>query len=111
MSRNGILIDYEFCTGCHSCEVACKNVRNLPAGKYGIKILTDGPWQIDSDRWEFNFIPTPTELCNLCSDSVAKGEKPSCVHHCLAQVMEFGPVDQLAKKMERKGRLVLFAPR
>ena len=25
--RNGLLIDYEFCTGCHSCEVACRNAR------------------------------------------------------------------------------------
>ena len=22
----GLLIDYEFCTGCHTCEVACKKV-------------------------------------------------------------------------------------
>lgn len=110
MSRNGLLIDYEFCTGCHSCEVACKNIRKLPLGKWGIKLFTDGPWQVSADHWEYNFFPIPTELCDLCGESVAKGEKPSCVHHCLAQVIEYGPVEELAKKMEGKARTVLFAP-
>ncbi|HCF70666.1 MAG TPA: oxidoreductase, partial [Syntrophomonas sp.] len=38
MSRNGLLIDYEYCTGCHSCEVACKKELELPKGKFGIKL-------------------------------------------------------------------------
>ena len=25
----GILINYDYCTGCHSCEVACKVVHEL----------------------------------------------------------------------------------
>lgn len=111
MARNGLLIDYEFCTGCHSCEVACKNAHKIPIGKWGIRILEDGPWQVSDDRWEYNFIPTPTELCDLCGVAVEKGEKPSCVHHCLAQVMEYGPVAELVKKMEGKAKTVLFAPK
>ena len=35
----GLLIDYEYCTGCYSCEVACKNELKLPHGKWGIKLL------------------------------------------------------------------------
>ena len=26
MAQQGLLIDYEFCTGCHTCEMACKVV-------------------------------------------------------------------------------------
>jgi Fe-S-cluster-containing dehydrogenase component len=108
---NGLLIDYEFCTGCHSCEVACKNELKLASGKWGIKIATDGPWPLDGDRWEFNHLPIPTSLCNLCEDRVAKGEKPACVHHCLAQVMEFGPLEELVAKMAAKGhKVTLFLP-
>jgi len=44
MARNGLLIDYEYCTGCHTCEVACKQELDLPVGKWGIKLLEDGPW-------------------------------------------------------------------
>ena len=39
----GLLVDYEFCSGCHSCEVACKRYLELPQGQWGIKILQDGP--------------------------------------------------------------------
>ena len=45
MSQNGLLIDNEYCTGCHSCEVACKNEKELPLGQWGIKVLELGPWK------------------------------------------------------------------
>lgn len=110
MSHNALLIDYEFCTGCHSCEVACKQELGLPVGKWGIKLTQVGPWQVSADRWEYNYIPIPTGLCDLCGARVAEGKKPACVHHCQAQVMEYGPVEELAAKMVTKGKMVLFAP-
>ena len=38
---NALMIDYEFCTGCHACEVACKKHLGLPAGQHGIRVLQD----------------------------------------------------------------------
>ena len=40
----GILINYEYCTGCHSCEVACKKHLELPKGEFGIKLTEVGPY-------------------------------------------------------------------
>ena len=39
-----ILINYEYCTGCHSCEVACKKELGLPKGEFGIKLTETGPY-------------------------------------------------------------------
>ncbi|AHF05783.1 4Fe-4S dicluster domain-containing protein [Desulfitobacterium metallireducens] len=108
MSQYGLMIDYEYCTGCHSCEVACKNELKLPRGKWGIKLTEVGPFQLTGDKWEWDYIAVPTDLCNLCKDRVEKGEKPSCVHHCLGQAMEYGPVEELAKKMAEKGKKVMM---
>ena len=47
MTQYGLLIDYEYCTGCQSCEVACKEEHNFPVGKWGIRVLDEGPWQKD----------------------------------------------------------------
>jgi Fe-S-cluster-containing dehydrogenase component len=112
MSRNGLLIDYEYCTGCHSCEVACKKELSLPNGKFGIKLAKNGPFKLKDteDKWELTYVPIPTQLCDLCGDRVAAGKKPSCVHHCQASVIEYGPVEELAAKLNNKGRQVLFVP-
>lgn len=32
----GLLVQYEFCTGCHTCEIACKKHHDLPEGQWGI---------------------------------------------------------------------------
>ena len=115
MSANALMIDYEFCTGCQSCEVACKEEHDLPVGKWGIRVFDDGPWQKDDaddsgNCFNWNKIPVPTDLCDLCADRVAAGRKPACVHHCQAFCMEFGPLDELAPKLAAKPKRVLWAP-
>ena len=40
-----ILINYDYCTGCHSCDVACKKILGLPTGEFGIKVDEVGPFQ------------------------------------------------------------------
>ena len=31
---NGLLINYEYCSGCRSCELACKNAHDIPLGAW-----------------------------------------------------------------------------
>ncbi|HJI99569.1 MAG TPA: hypothetical protein OIM11_00190 [Coriobacteriaceae bacterium] len=115
MANYGLLIDYEYCTGCRSCEVACKEEHGLPIGKWGIRVFDDGPWQKDESEdqgsdYNWNKIPVPTDLCDLCADRVARKRKPACVHNCLAACMEFGPVDELSQSLGKKPKQVLWAP-
>lgn len=108
----GLLIDYEYCSGCQSCEVTCKEEHNYPVGKWGIRVLEEGPWEIEdgSGVFDYNYIPVPTDLCDLCAERTAKGREPVCVHHCLANVMTYGTIDELAEKMKGKTKQVLWAP-
>ena len=110
MTRYGLLIDYEFCTGCHTCELACKQEHAFGAGKIGIKVSEVGPFEIGFDKWGLDYVPLPTDLCDLCSKRVKKGKKPACVAHCQAGVMKFAPVKELAEFMELKGKTALFVP-
>ncbi len=106
MTQYGIMIDNEFCTGCHTCELACKNEHNLPKGQWGIKILELGPWKLeDNYHWEYRIMPTLTSCCDLCKDRVETGGIPNCVQHCPAAVMEYGTLEELAKKMAQKGKM------
>lgn len=108
-ARYGLLIDYEYCSGCHACETACKMEHDLPRGDFGIKIQQDGPRKNSSTgTYEYEHIPVPTSLCDLCADRVAAGKLPTCVHHCQAGVMVYGTVEELAKKVN-KPKMAIFS--
>jgi len=109
MSEFGLLIEYHYCTGCLSCEVACQQEHNHPAAGTGITVteyVMETPNGLSID-----YLPFPTALCDLCAARTQKGEQPSCVKHCQANCMRYGPVGELAKEMEKKPRMVLFKPR
>lgn len=111
MATYGLMIDNEYCTGCHSCEIACRNELGLPMGQWGIKLLELGPWKKLDGKWETKFVPVPTSFCTLCDERVAQGGVPSCALHCLANVIEYGTLEELAAKMEEKGsKCSVFLP-
>jgi Fe-S-cluster-containing dehydrogenase component len=106
----GLLIDYEYCTGCHTCEVACCQEFGWPAGMGGIKVI-EIVEPLPNDKAYLAYVPFPTELCVLCAARTRKGLEPACVQHCMAACMKFGCVEDLAKEMGRKPRMVLWVPR
>lgn len=110
MATYGLLIDYEYCTNCGSCQVSCQEEHDYPVGKTGIKVLVDGPWQLDEKRWNFNYWPAVTDLCDLCAERTGKGREPMCVHHCLANVITYGEVENLAEKLAAKPKQFLVVP-
>lgn len=115
MPQYALLIDYEYCTGCHSCEVACKEEHDFPVGKWGIRLFEDGPWQKDDSsdagfNFNWNNIAIPSDLCDLCADRVGADREPSCVHHCLAACMKFGTIEEMAAELAKKPKQVLWVP-
>ena len=109
-----ILINTEFCTGCHSCEVACKKELGLPKGEYGIKLTETGPWKYTEGRaagkWEWLWTPVLTKACDMCEARTEKGKMPMCVQHCQAWCMYYGEIEDLAKKIDGKTRWALLTP-
>ena len=109
MAKYGLLINYDYCTGCHSCEIACQQEHDFPAGKNGI-IVTEHVYETFKKVCIDN-VPFPTDLCDLCINKNRAGEEPACVKHCQARCMKFGFIDKLAKEMEERTKMVLFSPR
>lgn len=111
-ATHGLLIDYEYCSGCQSCEVTCKEGHGYPVGKWGIRVLEEGPWEIEdgSGVFNYNYVPVPTDLCDLCAERTGVGREPLCVHHCLANVITYGTIEELARKASSKGKQVLWVP-
>ena len=111
MTTYGLMFDNEYCTGCHSCELACRNHLDLPLGQWGIKLLEMGPWRKLDGRWEGKYVPVPTTYCDLCADRVERGLVPSCVQTCQAKVLYYGTIEECAKKLAEKGKkAAIFIP-
>ena len=106
----GLLIDYEYCTGCHTCEIACSQEHGWPAGMAGMKVI-EIVEPLPNDKAYLAYVPFPTELCVLCAARTRKGLEPACVQHCMAACMKYGRIEELAQEMGRKSRMVLWVPR
>lgn len=111
----GILVNYEYCTGCHACEVACRNELGLGKGEFGIKLSETGPFEYEGrtgkDHWEWTWLPVVTKACNMCTERVAQGKMPACVQTCQAWCMYYGEVEDLVKKMKEGSRWSLLTAR
>ncbi len=103
MTNYALLIDYKYCTGCHSCEVACRNEKQIESqDEWGIKLTELGPERLGGE-WYWDYVPVPSSLCDLCADRLEAGKKPACAHHCLAKCMEAVPLEEAGARMAELG--------
>jgi Fe-S-cluster-containing dehydrogenase component len=108
--KQGLLINYEYCTGCYTCQIACAQEYKWPPGMGGIKVM-EIVQKLASGKNYLAYIPFPTELCTLCIHRTRKGLEPACVKHCMSKCMKHGPIEELAKEMKNKPRTVLWSPK
>lgn len=98
--KNAMLINYGYCVGCHTCEVACQKHLGLDPNTYGIKIHEIGPDEIRADEWQYDYIPVITDRCDRCQDRFDAGKLPLCVQSCFTDVMAVGPLEELARRID-----------
>ena len=110
MADYAMVVDYKYCTGCHTCEVACRNEKGLPREEDGVKLAEMGPVELGGS-WMWNYVPIPTSLCDLCAERLERGQKAACEHHCLAQCLSVVPLEEAYSKVVDLGKTVaVFVP-
>lgn len=100
---NALFLDYEYCSGCHSCELACRNEIGLGLGEWGIKVHEDGPRETKDGTIHWNYYAVPTEFCTLCAERVAGGQQPACVQVCQGRCLQYGTIEECAQMLANKG--------
>lgn len=110
MSKTAILVDYYYCSGCHTCEIACATTHNVPNDQAGVVLTHVGPWAALDGTWEDIFIPSFTKNCNLCSEGEAAHDGvPMCMHHCQSQCIKIGNVESLIDDFAKSKRAVMYS--
>ncbi len=96
MSKYAFYFDAENCVGCKTCQVACKDVNDLPVGtNYRfVRTYTTGSGFSPSAY----HISLPLAGCNTCKPLRDGGEECACVASCPQRVLEFGDYDELMAK-------------
>lgn len=111
MQRYGILINYDFCCNCHTCEVACQVEHGYAPKQWGIKVEQVGPFQIDGTKKViYDCMPVMTNLCDMCKERTEKGKLPTCAHHCQTGCMTYGPIEELVQKINGNYKWALLSP-
>lgn len=106
MSKQAMLIDVHYCTGCHSCEVACQQENGYDAGQYGI-VVTEHILQTKNGL-TIDYVPYMTGLCNFCAARVKNGGQPSCVKHCQARCLSFGTAEEIIEEAKESKMGMIF---
>jgi Fe-S-cluster-containing dehydrogenase component len=112
MSKRAMLIDYQYCSGCQSCEVSCRKEKGLSLDEWGIKVNEIGPVKFADGAWEWDYLPAPSRLCDLCEGRIEAGKKPLCELHCLAAVIKVIPVEEVSARLAEmnKDKVVVYLP-
>lgn len=94
----GFYFDAESCIGCHTCQVACKDVHDLPVGVNYRTVRSFCTGEGATPRMYHVSVSLPG--CNLCSDLRECGEEVACVASCPMRCLEFGDIEELRAKHE-----------
>ena len=108
MSDYGLLVDYEYCTGCHTCEVACKQEHRIEAGKTGGVRVVELLQELPGGSLDIINMPILTHLCYMCAPRIKKGLLPACVQHCLAECLKFGEMQSLVQEAPQRRKAVIY---
>ena len=80
MSRLAFFFDSSTCSGCKTCQVACKDKNNLPVGQLWRRVyeVTGGGWEKEGTRWKQDVFAYNLSLsCNHCADPICASNCPT----------------------------------
>lgn len=91
-----LYVDINRCTGCHACEVACRQEYGDSLGKCRIRLITTKSQKIDG-RWHVYFFPVVSEECTGCGSLLKKGDKPACIAACPTEAIKYSEDEELTR--------------
>ncbi len=103
----GMLLDAQRCTGCYSCQSACREANLVPFEEKWLEVVRRKPVIVDG---ELNLYHLLAPVLEKCAECVEHQTPPLCVRVCMASCLNVAPVEKLLPLLKNKGKWVLYAP-
>lgn len=84
MKRLAFYFDSSACSGCKTCQMACKDKNDLAIGQLWRRVyeVTGGDWKADGPIWQQDVFAYNVSLsCNHCEDAI-------CVNNCPSHALQ-----------------------
>lgn len=75
--------------------------------RMGVKVQKLGPWRSPKGGWQYDFMPIPTDWCDLCEGLHPKGSMPACAMKCTYSVIKFGTLERMSEFASIKGKQII----
>lgn len=101
----GMLLDLDMCTGCYTCQTACRETNHYGYDEQWMQVIRRNPYFVDGKLRMYHLVAPSLDKCGPCYRA---NPDPLCAKVCSSAALFVGPVDELAPMM--KGRhAALFA--
>lgn len=102
-----LLVDTQWCFGCHACEIMTQIEGDLDTQQMGIKVAEVGPWpyadEQGCEKWQYDYVPLPTDQLMQIWDGEGQ---PACATVCQSQCMKFGELEDLVKELNHPKQML-----
>jgi Fe-S-cluster-containing dehydrogenase component len=103
----GMLLDAERCTGCYSCQSACRETNRVPFEEKWLEVIRRKPVMVDGEPQLYHLLAPVLDKCAGC---VERENPPLCERVCMASCLYVAPVEKLLPLLKKKGKWVLYTP-
>ncbi|MBN1537921.1 MAG: hypothetical protein JW908_14375 [Anaerolineales bacterium] len=100
----GMLVDLDRCTGCYSCQTACRETHHYGYDETWMQVVRRDPVLVDGKLRLYHLLAPSLDKCAIC---VEAGTEPLCTKVCMGKCLFVAPVSKLLPLLESKNALLL----
>ncbi len=102
----GMLVLLDQCTGCFSCQTACRETNHFSYDEKWLEVVRREPVVVDGQLRMYHLLAPSLDKC---ADCVKKGP-PLCVKVCMGNCLFVAPVTKLLPLIEKHEKCLLYTP-
>ncbi len=102
----GMLLDYEMCSGCYTCQTACRETNHYGYDEQWMQVIRRDPYFVDGKLRMYHLVAPSLDKCAQCYEN---DPDTLCTKTCSSAALFVGPVDELISEMQGRNAALFVA--